>query len=803
MSFLHPTLALVGLAAISLPIIIHLLIRRRVKPIRWAAMKFLMQAYKQRRRRLILEQLLLLAARCLLVALIALAIARLMLGSGVGAGVAERPTALVLMIDDSLTSGADGALERLKDRALALLSELDPGAGDTVALVTLSSPASGVVLPPSSDIGAVRAIIEALTPTDCAVDLPGAATLVGDVGSLLSPDGAGEGPGPRVVVAVLSEFLAGSVDVQQTLGAIQPRPDAVLVSTPRSTGVDNVAIVSVEPLRSVVTGGRSLASSNQARITLRRSGPSIGQAATRSVRLLMPEEGATGDSMSVLDEGLARFEPGQVEATLILRAETGPPATPGAGRVSQAIVCQIEADALPGDDVLRRVVEFRDSIRVAVVSPRRFERSGGIDRFDAADWATLALEPMVQSATPGPPSDIEVARVEPGAITTARLAGFDAAILCAPQSLDQTGWEALASFVRAGGLLLLIPPAEVTTHVWTDQIGASLGLTWEVSREAVTFDAPRAIQAPAEPSSQSLLALVGAEIPELARAVGVRKRLTIAMDGAAADTDESARRAAILLTLDDGEPFLIAERPGSRRADAGASSADPDAGRGLVVMLASSLDLAWTDLPAKPLVVPVLQEIVRQGVGLSRGSWASVAGQRPALPEGAVEIRVIQTDDRVDPQAAAPIGITIGSSGAPALRHAGLYRATDASGATRATLVVAPNHRASDTGAVVPATVTGWIGAIGDGAPVVTIGEGDPAVAGGSRVLSGAIKESNPARDVSFPLLLGALAIAIAELIIARWSSHARRLSVGGEGDEPLMTPGARAEGRLDGGAAA
>jgi hypothetical protein len=164
MSFLHPTLAMVGLAAISLPIIIHLLIRRRVKPVRWAAMKFLMQAYKQRRRRLILEQLLLLAARCLLVALIALAIARLMLGSGVGAGVAARPTSLVLMIDDSLTSGADGALERLKDRALALLSELDPGAGDTVALVTLSAPASGVVLPPSSDIGAVRAIIQGLTP---------------------------------------------------------------------------------------------------------------------------------------------------------------------------------------------------------------------------------------------------------------------------------------------------------------------------------------------------------------------------------------------------------------------------------------------------------------------------------------------------------------------------------------------------------------------------------------------------------------------------------------------------------------
>jgi hypothetical protein len=577
-----------------------------------------------------------------------------------------------------------------------------------------------------------------------------------------------------------------------------PAPTPCSSTHPRSTGVDNVAIVSVEPLRSVVTGGRSLASSNQARVTLRRSGPSIGQSATRRVRLQTPEEGgAAGDSMSLLDEGVARFEPGQIEATLIMRAETGPPATPGAGRVSQAIVCEIEADALPGDDVLRRVVEFRDSIRVAVVSPRRFERTGGVDRFDAADWAALALEPMDPGA-PGARSDIEVARVEPGAITGARLAGFDAAILCAPQSLDQTGWEALAAFVRAGGLLVLVPPAEVTTHVWTDQIGASLGLPWEVSREAVTFDAPHAIQAPTEQAGENLLALVGAEIPELARAVGVRKRLAIALQSQASDGNASGQ-GAVILSLDDGTPFLVAERPGTRRADTAPSaprSSEADSGRGLVVMLASSLDLSWTDLPAKPLVVPVMQEIVRQGVGLSRGSWASVAGQRPALPDGAVELRIIDTDDRIDPQGVA----SIGSSGSLALRHAGLYRAIDASGATRATLVVTPDHRGSDTGVVAPATVTGWIGAIGAGAPVITIADQEPGFDANARVLSGAIKESNPARDVSFPLLLGALAIALAELAIARWSSHARRLS---EGGEPLLTPGVRADSRLDGGAAA
>ena len=316
MSFLHPTLALVGLAAISLPIIIHLLIRRRVKPVRWAAMKFLMQAYKQRRRRLILEQLLLLAARCLLVALIALAIGRLVLGKGVAPSIASRPTSLVLLLDDSLTSGADGGLERSKSRALELLAQLDPGAGDTISLITLSTPATPVVLPPSSDVGAVRGLIEGLAPTDAAADFGGAIELLGRSGPLEDAGGAG----PRVVVAALSDFLAGSIDAQRTLGSISPRPDAVLVSEPRSDAVDNFAVIGLEPLRSVVTGGRSLASSNQARVTIRRFGPSVARAATRQVRLLT----SAGDQgTTLLDEGQARFEPGQVDATIILSAQAG------------------------------------------------------------------------------------------------------------------------------------------------------------------------------------------------------------------------------------------------------------------------------------------------------------------------------------------------------------------------------------------------------------------------------------------------------------------------------------------------
>src|SRR5438045_8144467 len=61
---------------VSVPIIIHLINRMRFKRVRWAAMEFLLKAQKRMRRRLIIEQLLLLFLRCLLVALVGFLVLR-------------------------------------------------------------------------------------------------------------------------------------------------------------------------------------------------------------------------------------------------------------------------------------------------------------------------------------------------------------------------------------------------------------------------------------------------------------------------------------------------------------------------------------------------------------------------------------------------------------------------------------------------------------------------------------------------------------------------------------------------------
>jgi hypothetical protein len=81
MLFIHPLMLLAGLA-VAVPIVIHLLNRRSAKTIDWGAMEFLLGSLVSRKRRVLLEEILLLGCRCLLVALAVTALARPVIPAG-------------------------------------------------------------------------------------------------------------------------------------------------------------------------------------------------------------------------------------------------------------------------------------------------------------------------------------------------------------------------------------------------------------------------------------------------------------------------------------------------------------------------------------------------------------------------------------------------------------------------------------------------------------------------------------------------------------------------------------------------
>jgi len=107
MPFMHPWLFAGGAAAVSVPVIIHLLNRRRFKIVEWAAMKFLRESVRKNRRRIRLEELILLLLRCLALFLLAVAVSRF-IGCAPPAALpiaARVQTTHVFVLDDSVSMG--------------------------------------------------------------------------------------------------------------------------------------------------------------------------------------------------------------------------------------------------------------------------------------------------------------------------------------------------------------------------------------------------------------------------------------------------------------------------------------------------------------------------------------------------------------------------------------------------------------------------------------------------------------------------------------------------------------------------
>jgi len=140
--FLAPLL-LFGAIFASAPIIIHLLNRRQFKLVEWAPMKYLKLTLRTNRRRLQLEQWVLLLIRTLVILLLIFAVARPFFSGNAAASWLSLGgrTSRVILIDDSLSMGLqmDGktAFERATDQAATLIESI--GSQDALTVATTSS----------------------------------------------------------------------------------------------------------------------------------------------------------------------------------------------------------------------------------------------------------------------------------------------------------------------------------------------------------------------------------------------------------------------------------------------------------------------------------------------------------------------------------------------------------------------------------------------------------------------------------------------------------------------------------------
>ena len=217
--------ALLGLAAATIPLLLHLFARRVPPTVVFPATRYLTETARAHHRRLTLQHWLLLLVRTLLITALVLAAAGPTWPSGRVA--THAPVAITLVLDNSLSSatvaGGTRVLEPLRRAALDLLSALR--ADDAIWL--LDAEAGGVSRRTSRE--ELASLLSGLTPSERRLDLGHAITMARE---------AMTGQTLPATVVVLSDLQRSALSAAGGNGPL-------VVVRPERLAVPNLGIASI------------------------------------------------------------------------------------------------------------------------------------------------------------------------------------------------------------------------------------------------------------------------------------------------------------------------------------------------------------------------------------------------------------------------------------------------------------------------------------------------------------------------------------------------------------------------------
>lgn len=576
---LHPWL-LAGLAGASLPILIHLIGRRRAPTVRFAAFDFLMAINERLARRERLRQLLLLLLRTLAIIALVLAVARpVPIRSAAAPAVSRR---LAIVLDASLSMGyvRDGRtlLERGKRLARETLSHLQPG--DAATLVVAGREVHPVFQTPTLDLAAVRGALERIEQPEGVADL-GAA-----IDAALAQLG-GDGSGATLVV--ISDLSQNSFEGLRPT-AMDPPPEVRLIDAAERESPAALGNVAIERVTVERTG--EAASERRIKVLLRNYGAEA--VADRPMELSL-------DGV-VTQRGFVSIEPRGSEEKTLTHTFDGTGIFHGTVRLAAA------ENGYGADDSMSFVVDVAPGVRVLAVN--------GDPRTVPYEDELFFLERALQAVPRGePPIELRIVSrdelLDPNAGVS--FEGVDVVLLANVGELPEGAVAQLRRFVAGGGGLLftlgeqvdferanqsygdLLPHTLRDLHKAADEVAGTppLGVT------DVDWDHP-------------ILAGLGAAVEESLRASRTSRYFNVDVGAAV--------RALPLLRFDNGAPALL-----ERRA----------AGDGRVMLLTTSVDVDLSDLALRSAFPPLVQRSVRY---LARA--VSGAGVEPMRVGQEVEIPV-------------------------------------------------------------------------------------------------------------------------------------------------------------------
>ena len=513
------TALVIGALAIAIPIIIHLLNRRSKKIVDWGAMNFLLESLEIRNRRIQLEEALLMATRCLLVGLLALALARpfippgttipwivilpVMLIGVVGLGVAvvlhgEKKwqrwiggTSIILLLScigliafekylnlSRFTPGArqdvaliiDGStsmsimangetnFERAVEEARTLIKRAPRG--HAFSLILGGPSPTGIILDPTTDRAELETALDDLAPIDGAMATYQTFTLA----SLSLA--RGDNPAKQIVILTDEQNIGWEIGkagqwsfLRDAFQNLTTEPQILLRKLPLPDYIRNLAVTDVTFSREIVGVDRPVDIS----VTVRNTG---NEAVTPGALLL-----SVGENRPYRDQSIAQLQPGENQ-TVTFSHQFSDPGT-------QYVAAELEVqDDIATDNENFYATNVADRLKVLIVDGRPSGRV--LDR--ASTFAAVALAPSSLTLDPtlkanneavadessdnfdmfyDPTLDLIEFLVEPIVIKAPEIATiiefepYDAVILGDVPRLPEATARALASYIRSGGGLLV------------------------------------------------------------------------------------------------------------------------------------------------------------------------------------------------------------------------------------------------------------------------------------------------------------------------------------------------------------
>lgn len=640
MLFLNPWL-LTALAGVSIPVIIHLVRRQAAKPIEWGAMRFLIDTLSERRRRMEWEDLLLMAARCLLIALAALAVSRpfvppdsptpwsfvmpaVLLGVGLFGGSfvlgtakkrllvrgaalvllflaggmvmmehvlnlkrfesgGRRDVALIIDASTSMTrsSGSRTLFDEALDEARRIVKESPRGTSFAIILGGPSPQAiSNTPVSHRADVLAQLDGLQVVGGTFRAHDALGMATLV-----------LAEGERPNKDIILLTDSQrhgwrfedAGAwKSLEDAWKTLPSKPRLMIRGFPQAPSLRNAGIASLNTTRELTGTDRAC--------LLRTEIINTGNEAVTPGEVLIEIDGK-----QIAREPLGMLVPGQTQSI-----ETRHRFTKAGPHVVTARLAG--RDEIPGDDRADHVVMVRKAVRVVLVdgnsSGSFFERAAG--------HTALALAPaisLIRGGEAGKDFLMDPVVIPAPEISSEKLSDADVVILADVSRLPAAIAATLADRTAAGAGLIVLAGPRADAAFYNDWDGPDGPLL------PVTLGSETTDEKGISPSSitfrhESLAWAADERRSDLGAALIRRWRKSTLFEGG----------GSLAAAFANGDPFLTTR----------------GYGRGRCVVASCAFDGRSGNLPARAAFVPLVHELVSWAAG-GGVNWNLDGGWSPSV----------------------------------------------------------------------------------------------------------------------------------------------------------------------------